>query len=199
MACVLVLGSTLHPGGVATAQPTDGPPLEMAIRVFDGQAEVTDQSVVDLYLAGTREAPIPGRRTDDGVRFAVRPGSYDAQAILEQDGRVVAVRWAERLTAANYPDEAGYHLEIVNFRAAFGALQVRRPSDPWTTRVTWEAMAFRAGDRTVAVANAVAGSGYAILALPAGTYDIAFRDAGTVRWFEAVEVIRGLTRVLRAD
>jgi hypothetical protein len=198
-ACLLLLATVAGPVGSTTAQPAAEPPLEMAIRVFDGETEVTDQSVVDLHAAGTRNAPIPGRRTDDGVLFGVPPGSYDAQAILERDGRVVAVRWAERLTAVHYPDEAGRHLEVVNFQGPYGALQVRRPTDPWTARVVWEAMAFRAGDRSLAVANAVAGAGYAVLALPAGSYDIAFRDAGTVRWFEGVEVIRGLTSVLRVE
>ena len=52
-------------------------------------------------------------------------GIYDAQAVHEQDRRVVSIRWAERLVVMPYPDEAGHHLEVINFTPGYGALQMR--------------------------------------------------------------------------
>ena len=45
----------------------------------------------------------------------------------ERDGRVLNIRWANRLVVMAYPDESGHHLEVINFRNGFGALQIRAP------------------------------------------------------------------------
>src|SRR5829696_7373064 len=90
--------------------------ITLEVRTFDGPADVSDATRVVLRGAGGREEPVaqvsPGARRT----MTVPPGIYDAQAIREQSGRVVNIRWAERLIVMPYPDEDGRHLEVVNFQ-----------------------------------------------------------------------------------
>ncbi len=206
--------ATLIPG--LLAQPaTPGPdtsPIDLLIRVFDGAEEVTSQTHVTVYRAGSRNAPVTtGRPTSEAVVFTVPTGFYDAQAVQERDGRVVNLRWAERLTVQRYPGEGGRHLETINFVSSYGALQISRPDDAAVRPGTWEAFAFHPSDHaavlgsaspgppSLAPPGASPGHAYALIVLEAGTYDVAIREAGTLRWYPSVEIPRGRTGVLRID
>ena len=117
--------------GFAAAQTPSGL-LTLDIRIFLGGDEVTAATRVTLHRAGDRSmalAPAPG--SDGRHVFEVPAGIYDAQAVREHDGRVLNIRWAERLVIMPYPDEGGRHLEVVNFTNGYGALQVKatRPGD----------------------------------------------------------------------
>ena len=89
---------------------------------------------------------------------------YDAQIIREREGRVLNIRWAERLIVMPYPDEAGRHLEVINFQNGFGALEVRGhdPGDP-------EVAIFSAGSHDQEAAKRVGGTGYALFVVRRGT------------------------------
>ena len=176
--------------------------VDLLIRVFDGADEVTSLCYVAVYRAASRDAPVASgtaRLNDDAVVFPLPPGFYDVQAVLERDGRVEKLRWAERLTVQRYPDEGGRHLEVMNFAPYHGALQVRRAGEPTQGPVAWEAFAFRPGDHATVLGTASPGDGYRLLSLEAGTYDVAIRAAGELTWYTEVDVPRGRTAVLRID
>jgi hypothetical protein len=81
---------------------------------------------VAVFRAGEREAPLARLELRDGRKtLDVPEGFYDVQAVRERDGRVVTIRWAERLVVMRYPDERGHHLQVINLRPGFGALQIR--------------------------------------------------------------------------
>src|SRR5690349_20885272 len=129
--------------------------LTLRIRVFNGPEEVTPETRVTVFKAGERQTPIAEVRGSGVVETSVAAGIYDAQAIQERYGRVVNIRWAERLIVMPYPDEGGRHLEVINFRNALGALEVRsRAGD------TPDAAIFAAGSRQQEAARASRGSNY---------------------------------------
>jgi hypothetical protein len=82
--------------------------LTLEIRVFRGMEEVTAETRITVHRAGERGDPV-ARAPIGEARAVMRvpPGIYDAQAIQERDGRVVNIRWAERLVVMPYPDEEG--------------------------------------------------------------------------------------------
>ncbi len=107
------------------AQEPAGGPLTLEIRVFNGAEEVTPLTRVTVHRAGERGDPLAQTLSADGrVALLVPAGIYDVQAIHERDGRVKNIRWANRLVVMPYPDEQGHHLEVINFKNGFGALQV---------------------------------------------------------------------------
>jgi hypothetical protein len=196
---VLALLATLgfaglaRPAGSAAAPQGDGH-VDLQIRVFDGIEEVTLETEVTLYRAGRQDTPLArGETRPEGIVFRVPVGSYDAQAIRLEEGRVVAIRWAEGLTVAMYPNEAGRHLEVINFQRGHGALQLREPGDRVDRPAPWEAMAFAPGDRTQIVGRASMAAGYGVLVLPAGTYDVLVRRGGDLEWHAGVDVPLGRT------
>lgn len=198
----LTLLAALGAAGVGRAASHPAPPqgdgnVDLQIRVFDGLEEVTLQTEVTLYLAGRRETPLPaGETRPEGIVFRVPVGSYDAQAIRLEAGRVVAIRWAQRLTVAMYPNEAGRHLEVINFQPGHGAIQLREAGDRVDRPAQWEAMAFAPGDRTQIVARASMAAGYGLLVMPAGTYDVLVRRGGALDWHTGIEVVSGRTALL---
>ena len=106
--------------------PAHEPQLALELRVFNGAEDVTAQTRVAVHRAGDRTRPLILIEAGHAVLSAdVPPGIYDVQAIREREGRVVAIRWAERLVVMKYPDEHGRHLEVINFQPGFGALEVR--------------------------------------------------------------------------
>jgi hypothetical protein len=113
------------------------------------------------------------------------------QALREREGRVVTIRWAQRLVVMPYPDEEGRHLEVINFQNGYGALEVRRrdhgPPD---------VAVYRSGDRAKPAAQPIRGAGYHLFVLPAGAYDIESRQAGTVSWETGFDVPLDRTRLL---
>jgi hypothetical protein len=170
------------------------PSLTLEIRTFDGPDDVTRETRLTVHRAGDRGQPIG--RVDSGAAqplLAVPPGIYDAQAVQERAGQVVRIRWAERLVVMPYPDEHGHHLQVINFRNGYGALQVRRHAalpDPG------QVLLFPAGDRTSPVLPAPGrGRAYVLFVAPAGTYDIQIRQNGRTSWHTGVEVPRDRTRL----
>lgn len=167
-------------------------PIVLEIRTFDGPAEVSGETRITVHRAGERTSPVaqmpPG---EGGAHIDVPPGIYDVQAIRERGGRVVSIRWAERLVVMPYPDEGGRHLEVINFKNGFGALQVRTGGSEKTPDVGVYAEGLR--DKESAVR--FAGSGYALFVLPAGRYDVQVRTGSRPAWHTGIDVPLDRTRL----
>jgi len=168
--------------------------LTLEIRTFDGRADVTHETRVTVHRAGDRGGPV-GRVNGaaEPPLFQVPPGIYDAQAIQERQGRVVNLRWAERLVVMPYPDEGGHHLQVINLQDDYGALQIRRASgDAWAGQLAL----FRADDRaTPEPPAAIAGRTYVLFVVPAGTYDLRVGQGAAAAWHTGLEVPRNRTRL----
>jgi hypothetical protein len=149
----------------------------LELRVFDGPEEVTRQ---------VRATRMPG---DAPIEVALPEGIYDAQVFHEVEGKVLNIRWANRLVVMRYPDEGGRHLEVVNFRNGYGALQVRT-----ATGAPVQVAAYAAGRRDRPAAEVRTGPGYWLFVLPAGSYDVQVRDSGKVTWHSGIEVPLDRTR-----
>lgn len=174
----------------AATQPA-ADPLTLELRIFDGINEVTSESRLAVYRAGDHAEPL-ARCTarERSITLQVPAGFYDAQAIRERDGRVLAIRWAERLVVMAYPDEGGRHLEVINLQAGFGALQVRGgPSEPPP-----DVSLYAAGARDKEAAAALAGDGYVLFVVRAGTYDLLVRGAPSA-WHRDIDVPPDRTRL----
>jgi hypothetical protein len=145
--------------------------VRLEVRVFAGAEDVTTRARVQIYPSGTRTTPIAAASRSERHIVEVATGLYDVQAIVEQDGRVVGIRWAERLAVMAYPDEAGEHLEVINVRNGFGALQVRAKEG---APVQGDAMLLPAGSRDAArrVAPASRTAAWMLFVVPAGRYDL---------------------------
>jgi hypothetical protein len=89
-----------------------------------------------------------------------------------------------------YPDERGHHLEVVNFKSGFGALQIRTAND---TRP--DVSLHEPGQHDKPVASVVAGSVYALFVVPVGVYDLRVRSPGTGSWHHGIEVPLDRTRL----
>jgi hypothetical protein len=187
MRCLLLAASVLL-GQNAPAT------LALDVRVFVGAEEVTGETRVSIHRVGERSAPIAQAHADGGPHvFRVAPGIYDAQLVREREGRVLNIRWAERLVVMPYPDEKGQHLEVVNFTNGYGALQVRPPQGGDKPDVA----VYAAGERSRTAATPVAGRNdeYALFVLPAGRYDIQVRNATRPSWHPDIEVPLDRTRL----
>ncbi|HET9265607.1 MAG TPA: hypothetical protein VFO14_21330 [Vicinamibacterales bacterium] len=168
--------------------PQAGSGLVLELRVFNGQAEVSSTTRVTVHRAGDRGKPvavIAGGQA--GVELEVPEGIYDVQAIEERDGSVVNIQWANRLVVMPYPDEGGRHLEVLNFQAGFGALQVR--GTPGGT----PEVALQTGSKEAA--RAIQGQGYILFVVPAGTYDVLVRRGERSVRHSGIEVPRDRTRL----
>ena len=163
-------------------------PIALEIRVFQRGAELTAETRVTVHRAGDRGDPI-GVIAAHETQVVLPAGIYDAQALRERDGRVLNIRWAERLVVMPYPDEAGQHLEVINFAAGYGALQVRgaRGSEDVTLYV--------AGERFKPAATPHSGAGYVLFVVPAGVYDVHVRTDGASAWHPGIEVPLDRTRL----
>jgi len=117
----------------------------------------------------------------------LQPDIYDAQAIQEREGRVVNIRWAQRLVVMPYPDEQGRHLEVINFQNGFGALQVRDLGSDITL--------YRPGERTAPVAGRFTGADYVLFVVPSGRYDLRIRTPKSTNWHSDIEVPVDRTRL----
>lgn len=171
-------------------QPTV--PLILEIRIFDGADEVSEETRITVHRTGERASPVAQVTPSKGqLQIQVPPGIYDVQAIRERNGRVVSIRWAERLVVMPYPDEAGRHLEVVNFKNGYGALQVRAKG-PEPVR---EIAVFPAGAHDKPAAEPLPGAGYVLFVLPAGRYDIQTRMADQPTWHTGIDVPLDRTRL----
>lgn len=151
-------------------------PIRTEFRVFDGAREVTTQTRLRVRPSGSSE---DGRVVDGGeLRLELPPGIYDVQAVRQESGQVVGIRWAERLVVMPYPDEGGRHLEVINFTNSYGALQLRWPDgqapDPAGVAVTVS----KSGEARPVPARVITGLGYLLLVLPADTYDVRIMRTG---------------------
>jgi hypothetical protein len=185
-ACLLPFAIALSSGAVPQEQVT------LEIRVFAGAQEVTGETRISLHRAGERTAPLSQRTPETGrLTIDVAPGIYDVQAIREHDGRVIGIRWAERLVVMAYPDEGGHHLEVVNLENGFGALQVRARESATVPDVAL----YAAGQRTKEIAARMTGDGYALFVVPAGSYDVQVHEGDRVAWHAGIDVPLDRTRL----
>lgn len=178
----------------AAQDPASNPPqqLTLELRVFNGSEEVTAQSRVTIHRAGDRGEPMMNAGATTGrVQLQIPAGIYDVQAIHEREGRVLNIRWANRLVVMAYPDEAGHHLEVINFKNGFGALQVRDPGEKPPPDVA----IYEAGKREKPAAVPVTTSSYLLFVVRAGTYDVLARAGGKSVWHTAVDVPVDRTRL----
>jgi hypothetical protein len=169
--------------------------LTLELRVFLAADEVTGETRVTIHRAGERSVAVAQAQGHDGRHvFAVPAGIYDAQLVREKDGRVVNIRWAERLVVMPYPDEGGKHLEVVNFANGHGALQVKgAPRDPAPG-----VLLFAGGDRTRPAAQSVPrrdDDDYVLFVVPAGRYDVQVKTDGRSAWHADIDVPLDRTRL----
>ena len=110
----------------AQARPRIREAADTRAAAFNGIDEVTAH-IAPTVAPGRRSGePLLHASTADGrVQFRFRRGIYDVQAIHEREGSVLDIRWANHLVVMPYPDEPDHHLEVINFRNGYGALQVR--------------------------------------------------------------------------
>ncbi len=165
--------------------------LTLELRMFDGPQEVTGQTRATVHRAGDRGEPLLHTSQSDGrVELRLTPGIYDVQAIHERDGRVLNIRWANRLVVMPYPDEPGHHLEVINFKNGFGALQIREPAGGRPDVELYEQ-----GKRDKPAATPFATAGYLLFIVRAGPYDLLARAQGKSTWHPNVDVPLDRTRL----
>ena len=179
---------------VAVLVVTGQPLLTLEIRVFRGTEDVTAQTRVTVHPAGERGQPLAQIAAGDPrTEMKVKPGIYDAQAVQEQNGRVVGIRWAERLVVMPYPDEGGHHLEVINLIPGYGALQIRRGAPGGAPR---DVALFPARDRAAALpAAAPARDAYVLFVVRAGRYDIQLTGSPRPVSHDDIEVPLDRTRL----
>lgn len=171
---LLLLVSVVAPAWAQTASRADL--IRTEFRIFDRGTEVTAETRLRIRQSGTLET---GSILEGPTLSIELPkGIYDVQAIHQKQERVINVKWAERLVIMDYPDEGGRHLEVINFAPGYGALQLRWPEgqapDPAGVAITVS----RAGESRPMPTRVLQGLGYALLVLPAGTYDVRVTRAG---------------------
>jgi len=173
-----------------TIEPHAQQLLTLEIRVFLATEEVTRETRITVHRAGERGQPVSQIGSGaHSVEIKVPPGTYDAQAIHERDGRVLNIRWAQRLVVMPYPDEGGRHLEVINFTTGYGALQLRVAEG-----ISLDLALYGAGERGQP-APAAAGPGYTLFVVPAGQYDMHVRRGSRATWHNGIEVPLDRTRL----
>jgi hypothetical protein len=161
--------------------------VRLQIRVFNGLEDVTSETRLTVYKAGAHDAPVASSSPRVPFDASVAAGLYDAQAIHEKDSHVVNIRWAERLVVMPYPDEAGIHLEVINFQSDFGALEVKGSG-------ALSAALYAGGERTHEAVKPLGGNGYILFVAPAARYDLRIDSAGQVSLHAGIDVPRDRTR-----
>lgn len=171
-------------------QTPSAAPVTLELRIFNGAEEVTRHVRTTIHRAGDRGEPVAQRNpSQTRLELSLPEGIYDAQVFHEVDGKVLNIRWANRLVVMRYPDEGGRHLEVVNFQNGFGALQVRA-SDGSPPQVSIHP----AGRREKKAAEPHSGPGYVVFVVPAGVYDLETRQDGKAAVHRGVEVPLDRTR-----
>jgi hypothetical protein len=165
--------------------------LLLELRIFNGAEEVTGQTRVFVHRAGDRGTPLaeagggPAR-----IELKVPQGIYDVQAVRERDGQVVNIQWANRLVVMPYPDESGRHLEVLNFRTGFGALQIRGAN-----ATAPDVSLHPQGEEHKSLPGPAGGEGYALFVVPAGVYDVTIKHGTRSTRHSNIEVPRDRTRL----
>jgi len=188
------------PGPQGQPAPPVGeqPTVRLEVRVFDGSDDVTHESHVKLYPKGQRNTDIPMTAASAGqpTTAMVPVGFYDAQAIRERRGESPSIRWAQQWLVQRYPDEYGRHLEVINYKAGYGALQVRPAPSEASAAKGWTGVAYVAGDQTKEVGKPTTSGDDLLFALPAGRYDIKVLLADkTTQWLRDIDVPADRTRL----
>jgi hypothetical protein len=176
------------------------PTIRLEVRVFDGGEDVTHQTKVKLYQKGQRSSDIPmtASSTPGQPTTAMVPvGFYDAQAIRERArGEAPNIHWALQWLVQRYPDEYGRHLEVINFKSGYGALQVRPAPSEAASAKGWSGIAYQAGDATKELAKSVSSGDDLLFALPSGRYDIKVTLADkSTQWLRDIDVPADRTRL----
>jgi hypothetical protein len=164
--------------------------LTLELRIFDGTEEVTSQTRLKLHRTGERSNSLA--QTNPGlhrVELKVGEGIYDVQAIRERAEEVISIRWANRLVVMPYPDEGGHHLEVVNFKSGFGALQIRSRDGSRP-----DVALYSAGSRNKEIASPFVGPTYMLFVVPAGKYDL-FVKGDRSAWHAGIDVPLDRTRL----
>jgi hypothetical protein len=184
------------PAAAPVEIPPGGPNVRLQVRVFDGVSEVTRDTRVRVYPAGRRGAPIKMTLGPDRAYEADVPvGLYDVQAVRMRSGSVAGVRWVERMLVQKYPDEYGRHLQVINLREGFGALQIR-PDGPDAGPAGWSAVATAPGTPAVEVGKARALGPDLLLVVPAGTYDVkVVLPSAQPAWLTGIDIPDARTRL----
>jgi hypothetical protein len=165
--------------------------LTLELRMFNGAEEVTAQTRATVHRAGDRGDPLLQIAPSDGrVQVRLTAGIYDVQAIHERDGRVLNIRWANRLVVMPYPDEPGHHLEVINFKNGFGALQIREPGGGRP-----DVELYDTGKRNKPATAPVADASYLLFVVRAGSYDLLARVPGKSTWHVGIDVPLDRTRL----
>jgi hypothetical protein len=171
-------------------------PVSAAFRVFDGTTDVSAETRLQVRKSGT---------TDDGsgtilngpwLKVELAPGIYDAQAMHQRNGRVVNVRWAERLVIVRYPDEGEEHLEVINFVPNYGALQIRLPAN---TKPDPAMVAVQPAGGVETRVKVHAGTDYLLVIAPAGTYTFTVTLPAGATTLSGIEVPGDRTRLRVID
>ncbi len=146
-------------------------PLSLDVRVFRGPVEVTRDTHVNVFPAGTRTNGQAAPLSSSGERqLSLAAGQYDLQLVQHDEGKVSGIAWTTLRLLVDYPGEHGRHLEVLNFDKTFGALQIRAAVPATPGAPAWTARLVRKDGSEVA--RGVSGDGYQLLVAPAGTYDV---------------------------
>lgn len=185
-----------------SSRPDPDSLIECEFRVFDGEDEVTSDSSVHIFPTGTRQSGIPIQPADGRLLVHVAPAIYDAQVVRLKEGQVSNIRWSERLVIMRYPDENGRHLEVINFRPRFGALQVVGDGAEFEITAFAPALQPTPESERRAVGRVVKGVGYQLLIAPAARYDVRIRTGAGAqasdRWLLEIEIPADRTRLKSA-
>lgn len=176
----------------ALSAGVERPALTLEVRVFDGTQEVTTETRITVHRGGERVDPVVRTTARNGrIEMTIPAGIYDVQALRERNGRVLNIRWAQRLVVMDYPDEAGRHLEVINFTNGYGALQVRQRG----TAGVPDAAIYAPADHHNPAGVRAEGSDYLLFVVPGGTYDVLTHTAGRATWHQGIEVPLDRTRL----
>jgi hypothetical protein len=174
------------------ALPQSQEMLTLEVRVFDREREVTADTRVTVHVAGDRGSPVAHTAGQPGgVLMRVTRGIYDVQAIEHRHGRVVNIRWAERLVVMPYGDEGGHHLQVINFATGYGALQIRSAS-PLHARDSF--LLLGSGGQGEYKPVAPSRHGYVLFVVPAGEYDMQVTRDERVTWHHGLDIPLDRTR-----
>ena len=172
----MLIASLIDATAAARQNAQSAAPIRTEFRVFDGVREVTADTRLRVRPSGSSERGRVIEGSEQQLELA--PGIYDVQAVRQESGQVVGIRWAERLVIMPYPDEGGRHLEVINFTNSYGALQLKwpdgQPADPAGIAVTVS----KAGEPRPVPSRVMSGLGYLLLVLPADTYDVKIARPG---------------------
>jgi hypothetical protein len=160
--------------------PVADAPVRCEFRAFDGAEEVTNETHLRIYQSGSRTDARDLDVADGQLVLYLPPLIYDIQAVRLHEGSISNVKWTERLVITHYPEEPERHLEVINFRPRFGALQMTSDNGGRDT-ASYDLAAFTSSAATPAAnARTPAGSplkapDYQLFVLPAGRYDVRIR------------------------